>query len=199
MNKRIKLSGILIAAGLSSRMGKPKALLPYQEKTFLEAILDKLLPVCDQVLVVLGCEAEQIKKTIEFKIKSDKLHFIYNPQYQSGMLTSLQAGISKVTNSPWILYHFVDQPGVPATFYSDFITALDNNYEWIQPRFRLKNGHPILINQSLFESIIQLSPNSSLREISLNPDIKKRYWDCTYPEIFQDIDDPEDYQKLIMI
>ncbi len=60
----IKVSGLLIAAGLSSRMGKPKALLLKDDLPFAIVILNKMLLVCDRVIVVLGHSAEKIKEEL---------------------------------------------------------------------------------------------------------------------------------------
>ena len=112
------------------------------------------------------------------------------------MFTSLQAGIRKVTEANWILYHFVDQPGLPQTFYSDFMKQIDDNHNWIQPMLNGEKGHPILIHYELFETVQKASKDSNLREVSRNSIVKKKFWECGYQEIFQDIDTEEDYLSL---
>ncbi len=124
------------------------------------------------------------------------LKFTFNDSFQKGMFTSLQKGISEAKNCDWILYHFVDQPGLPENFYRDFIKQIDNNYNWIQPVNKEQKGHPILLGKELFELIVNSSPDSNLREISKSPKVKKKYWECNYTEIFQDIDTEEDFLKL---
>ena len=125
-----------------------------------------------------------------------KIKFVLNDSFQKGMFTSLQKGISEAKNCDWILYHFVDQPGLPKIF----IRILLNKLILIIIGFNLvnrdQNGHPILIGKDLFDLIINSSPDSNLREISKNPIVKKKYWECNYKEIFQDIDTEEDYSKL---
>ncbi|MCG6913331.1 hypothetical protein LJE86_05390, partial [bacterium BMS3Abin03] len=59
-----------------------------------------------------------------------------------------------------------------------------------------RHGHPILLGKDLFELIIKSSPESNLREISKSPIVNKKYWECGYKEIFQDIDTKIDLEEL---
>ncbi len=54
------------------------------------------------------------------------------------MFTSLQTGLTAAINSDWILYHFVDQPGLPNKFYQEFIKQIDDEHNWIQPHLKNK-------------------------------------------------------------
>ena len=139
------------------------------------------------------------KKSLKNENQSEvikKIKFTFNDSFQMGMCTSLQKGISEAKKCEWILYHFVDQPGLPINFYQEFIKQIDSEYNWVQPSYKNQHGHPILIGKDLFELIAKSSPDSNLREISKNPMVKKKLWECNYEEIFQDIDTENDYLKL---
>ena len=197
----IKSTGLLIAAGLSSRMGRPKALLLQDDLPFAIVILNKMLLVCDSVVVVLGHSADNIKKELQdFIHKSDELrlriNFVTNEDFEKGMFSSLKCGLNVEINAEWILYHFVDQPGLPEEFYQEFTEQTDNEYDWIQPSYNSKNGHPLLLQSSIFNSILELPDDSSLKEFSLNNSVKKKLWDCKYKEILQDIDFPSDLKTV---
>jgi len=199
MNK--KLTGLLIAAGLSSRMGKPKALLLQDGLPFAIVILKKMSLVCDNIIVVLGHSAEKIKRELQvFIINSEELKsrvkFVSNEQYEIGMFSSLKCGLTEVKKSVWLLYHFVDQPGLPKIFYQEFTNQIDNELDWIQPAYKYEKGHPLLLHNSIFNSILELPDDSSLKEISKNNNVKKNLWNCTYKEILQDIDYPSDLKQL---
>ena len=198
-----KIYGIILSAGLSGRMKMFKPLVSYKGKTFLFNIITKLENICDEIIIVTGFNSDELKtETINsFKDENQfevikKIKFAFNDSFQMGMFTSLQKGISEAKNCDWLLYHFVDQPGLPDNFYPNFIKQIDSEYNWIQPSFKNQHGHPILIGKGLFDLIINSSPDSNLREISKNSIVKKKYWGCTYKEIFQDIDTEEDYQNL---
>jgi molybdenum cofactor cytidylyltransferase len=193
---RNNVYGLIISAGLSGRIGKFKPLLNYREKSFLQNIIIKLSEVCEKIIVVTGYKADELKENIEQLKEKISYEVVFNPDYEIGMFTSLQAGIRKAQEADWILYHFVDQPGLPQTFYSDFINQIDKNYNWIQPSINGEKGHPLLIHNKLFKSIIDASKDSNLRAISRSPIVMKKFWECSYREIFQDIDTEEDYLNL---
>ena len=199
MNK--KPDGLLIAAGFSSRMGKPKALLLQDGLPFAIVILKKMILICDKIVVVFGHSSEKIKRELQVFINySDELKprvkFVTNEQFEKGMFSSLKCGLNELKNSEWLLYHFVDQPGVPAIFYRKFTDQIDNEYNWIQPTYKNEKGHPLLLHNFIFSSILELPDDSSLREISRNTEVKKKYWDCANKEILQDIDYPSDLKQL---
>ena len=196
----IKPTGLLIAAGLSSRMGKPKPLLLQDDLPFAIVIAKKMLLVCDKVVIVLGHSAENIKIELQSFINNSNdlkssVKFVTNEQYERGMFASLKCGLSEEINEDWILYHFVDQPGLTEKFYQEFSAQIDNNYDWIQPTFGNKKGHPLLFHSSIFNSILELPDDSSLKEISKKNNVKKKLWDCTHKEILQDIDYPSDLKQ----
>jgi molybdenum cofactor cytidylyltransferase len=188
--------GIIISAGLSGRIKMFKPLLPYRGKSFVQNIVHKLISVCNKIIIVTGYKANEVEENVNGLNLHSKIEFVFNPDYEKGMFTSLQKGIFEAKNCDWILYHFVDQPGLPINFYQEFIQQIDSKYNWIQPSYENQNGHPILIGEELFELIINSPLNSNLREISKNPMVKKKFWECNYEEIFQDIDTENDYLKL---
>jgi molybdenum cofactor cytidylyltransferase len=198
-----KIYGLILSAGLSGRMKMFKPLANYKGKTFLYNIIIKLYKICDEIIIVTGFNSDELRIETIKSLQSEnqpnvipKLNFTFNESFQKGMFTSLQKGISEASNCDWILYHFVDQPGLPENFYLDFIKQADSNYNWIQPVNKDQKGHPILLGKELFDLIADSSPGSNLREISKSSKVKKKYWECSYTEIFQDIDTEEDYLKV---
>lgn len=196
-NDSLSITGLVIAAGLSSRMGKFKPLMKYEGRTFLGNILHKLNLICDNIIVVTGHNANLIENEINSCPNNDIIKTVFNNNYKVGMFTSLQTGLKYSSNSDWVLYHFVDQPNLPQIFYEEFKAQVDNSFDWIQPCYNMKNGHPILINSRLTNKIIELPQSSNLKEITNQMAIKKKVWNCSYPEILNDIDTIESYNKLV--
>ena len=197
-----KIYGLILSAGLSGRMKMFKPLANYKGKTFLYNIIIKLNKICDEIIIVTGFNSDELKTETTKSLQSEnqpnvilKLNFTFNESFQKGMFTSLQKGISEAKNCDWILYHFVDQPGLPENFYLDFIKQAESDYNWLQPVNKDQKGHPILLGKELFDLIADSSPDSNLREISKSSKVKKKYWECHYKEIFQDIDTEDDYSK----
>lgn len=198
-----KIYSLILSAGLSGRMKMFKPLANYRGKTFLYNIIIKLDKICDEIIIVTGFNSDELKTETIKSLDDDnqskvlkKIKFVLNDSFQKGMFTSLQKGISEAKNCDWILYHFVDQPGLPENFYLDFIKQADSDYNWLQPVNKDQKGHPILLGKELFDLIADSSLGSNLREISKSSKVKKKYWECSYTEIFQDIDTDQDYIKL---
>lgn len=194
------VSGLIITAGLSSRMGAYKPLLKFGEGNFIKTICLKLSEVCQELIVVGGFKFDKIKNEIDelngsIKMKK-KIRIVENEEFRQGMFSSLQKGIRNV-NSEWTLYHFVDQPNIPKEFYREFISQIEQQASWIQPTYDEKKGHPILIHNNLYEIILSATPQSNLKLIGDNPLVKKKFCDCGYSQILQDTDTMEDYKKLI--
>ena len=195
------INSLLIAAGFSSRMGKFKPLLLFQNEPIIISIIKKLLTFNSRIFVVTGFKEREIilaieKYFTETELK-EKIVFVSNPVFEKGMFTSLQKGLTKAKDCDWLLYHFVDQPQLPQIFYNDFIAQTDDKFDWIQPSFKEKKGHPILMRNTLFNIIIEAGENSSLKEIKNTNNINKKIWDCNYKEVLVDIDTPEDYNALV--
>src|SRR5581483_7145970 len=89
------ISGVLLAAGESRRMGSPKALLRYQGKTFIERICQAFLTAgVDELIVVLGARADQLRQALP---AHPKLRTVVNPRYFQGQLSSLMVGIGALS------------------------------------------------------------------------------------------------------
>ncbi len=196
----MKIYGILIAAGFSGRMKSFKPLLDYKGKPFVITIAEKLSTVCDRVVVVTGYKSAAIEKAIITR-GSDKLTkkiiLAFNPDFASGMFTSLQKGAEYCSVADWTVYHFVDQPNLPYQFYADFISAADDSSNWVQPSYNNRNGHPILLGKSALDLIISSDKNSNLRDLSRSDKIRRKTVELNYPQILSDVDTPSEYKKII--
>lgn len=196
MAKKNKIYAILLSAGLSGRMKKFKPLLMYKGNSFVQNIVLKLNKVCDEIIIVTGYKSKEVEENVKQLNLHPKINFVFNSDYEKGMFTSLKTGLRKAADVEWILYQFVDQPGLPLKFYSEFLEQIDEDHNWIQPAIQNRRGHPILIKKELFELVLKTPDDFSLREISNGPLVKKKYWECEFDEIFQDVDTEEDYLKL---
>lgn len=195
-----KINGLLIAAGFSKRMGDFKPLMDYNNNPFIVLITKKLLDVCENVIIVTGHKSIEVENTIKFAFIENNLFprvkIVVNPDYEKGMFTSLQTGLKELTDSNWVLFHFVDQPFHKEKFYKDFISQIDENYDWIQPMYDGKEGHPVMFKKTVFEKIITSPENHILRLIRDDGLTKKKKWECSYSQILKDFDTKEDFEKF---
>jgi len=195
-NDRKNITGLIIAAGLSSRMGKFKPLLKLNNNSFVRTIIEKMTLFCDEVIVITGHNKELMDLELSEVKQNDKIKIVYNDKYKEGMFTSLLKGIEHSTSGNWVLYHFVDQPGIPESFYEQIISEIDNDFDWIQPTYKGKKGHPILFNEKVARAILASNTNSNLKQISSKNDFRKKFVEVLTPSIFFDIDTVDDYNEL---
>src|SRR5580698_3225387 len=102
---------IILAAGSSSRLGKPKQNLVFQGQTLLQrTIQNAMASVCESVIVILGANAEVVQSTIQ----NQPIPVIYNPDWTEGMASSIRLGISELKkmlpNIKSVLLMLCDQP-----------------------------------------------------------------------------------------
>lgn len=95
----MKMDAIILAAGLSERMGRNKLLLPFHGRTVLNAVIERALPFADRIIVVTGHERE----AIEGSISSSKVLFAYNESYRLGQKSSVLRGIIETEEEFFIL------------------------------------------------------------------------------------------------
>jgi len=196
LDHQTNISGLLIAAGLSRRMNNFKPLILSNGNSFVIEIIRKMKLVCNSIVVVTGFKSEILEAEIEKHFPEDsQIHLAFNPDYKKGMFASLQCGLQNVSYSDWTLYHFVDQPGLPGMFYKELADQVNDSFNWIQPRYSDRNGHPILLGKAIYNYILTTSMENNLKEISLQSFVNKKFWQCNYPQVLQDIDTPEDYRK----
>jgi molybdenum cofactor cytidylyltransferase len=190
----MRVIGLIIAAGFSGRINSFKPILKIKNKPLIQLITEKLAKVCDKIIIVTGYNYKAVEKVVK---KNETIKFVFNENYIQGMFTSLKKGITEAKDSNWIFYHFVDQPTLPEKFYYDFIKQIDDDFNWIQPTYDNCKGHPILLHSSIYQYILKADNSSSLKRISQNQKVKKKYWNCAYPQVLEDIDTNEDLENLI--
>lgn len=158
---------ILLAAGMSSRMGSDKALLKIGGQTVVCIVLDKLLTIADRVFIVLGDNLQSVKKHLEDYEKNDEIECIYNENHLQGMFSSARKGFSVVSGKYPIVFQLIDQPFVPIHIYE----KLDQSYQGqhiYQPSVlieeRYKAGHPIIFSGEFKKILLADETSDNLRE-----------------------------------
>ncbi|NCO28165.1 MAG: nucleotidyltransferase family protein [Caldiserica bacterium] len=193
------VSGVLLSAGESKRMGQPKALLKFGERSNIENLLDEYLSSqLDKVIVVTGFNGESLKKFIEKKTKDKKLKIVINEHYNLGMFSSVQKGIAEISRGG-ILIGIVDNPFTNSTVIDELIENFSGG-KIVIPDYHGKGGHPVIIPFSLREEILNANPEkTSLKDVfSCHLDMIKRikFEDQT---ITFDMDTVEDYNRLLSL
>jgi molybdenum cofactor cytidylyltransferase len=192
------ISGILLAAGESSRMrGAFKPLLKWGKRTVIgECVHQMRNSQLAEIFVVLGHREMEIRQTLA----GSGVQYAINEDYRRGMLSSVKAGLALLSpNEDAALIALVDQPMITKEIIDGLIAAFGSGDKGIAlPTCQGKRGHPIIISSKYFEEIMQLDEDSpeGLRQF-----IDGRRGDTlevpvSTPAVIEDIDLPEDYERL---
>ena len=146
-------------------MGRPKALLPYREATFLEHLIQVTShPRVALTRVVLGAGAEEIR-TIA---KLDASTVVLNSDWEQGQLSSIWAGIRSLSGiqTDGVLLCPVDHPLVTANLISDLIGQFyENRKAIVLPTYQGRRGHPVIFSDKLYGELLAASANKGARAI----------------------------------
>lgn len=158
------VSAILLAAGESKRMGKPKQLMPFGRSTILEQTIDNLLnSEVSEVIVVLGYRAEEMIKTVAIK----PVKVVINPAYHQGMSTSIVTGLNLVDDEAQaVMLALADQPLVDSKTMNRLIDEFFNHDKGIAiPVYQGRRGHPIIFSIKYKGELLKLTGDIGGRQI----------------------------------
>ena len=187
---------VILAAGASTRLGKPKQLLQYRGKTLLaHAINEAVNSNADAVVVILGKDANLFKKEIDER----KVRVAINSSWEEGMASSLRLGLDTLINDkPYIdavIFMVCDQPHVLSSILNELIiTQQKTTKQIVTCNYGETFGPPALFHKSLFHELMHLKGDVGARKI-----IQHHNEDVTtvlFANGKIDIDTKEDYDAL---
>jgi molybdenum cofactor cytidylyltransferase len=192
-----RVGAVVLAGGLSKRMGRSKPLLPWGHKTVIETIVERvtLLRLSD-VVVVTGHEAPKVNAALQkFTVRS-----AHNPDYATGeMLSSMKTGLKALHRSVSACLVFLsDQPNVNARLVTEILIAYaEGRGTIVAPSYNMRRGHPILIDRRYWSEILDLPDGSAPRDvINAYPD-EIAYVAARDDSILMDMDTPEEYRQAL--
>ncbi len=193
--KTIKIAAIILAAGRSTRMGTPNKLIaPWRGKTPLEFVCAAATASeCDKTIVVTGHQQEPIVE----KVSKFEILLAHNPDYKSGMASSIKQGIlvAQENDADAVLVLLGDMPGITSAMINKMIAASQNNdpKAIIVATCEGKRGNPLLWPKMYFDQLLSLEGDQGARQIV------SRYNDQIIelelgPGVMFDLDTPESFQ-----
>lgn len=186
---------IILAAGRSDRMGTNKLLMPFSDRTIIETVIGNAMQSeADKIMVVIGAYRDELLPVI----KRMKVNFIYNENWQNGMLSSIKcAFLNLPAEADSVLICLGDQPAIPGSVATDLIHKFrKNSYGIVIPVYNGKRGHPVLISRSYEQQIYDLDNNTGLHELMKNNADDILEVQTTVRTILKDIDTMKDYEAL---
>ncbi|MBS1520450.1 MAG: nucleotidyltransferase family protein [Bacteroidetes bacterium] len=192
-HKTIKnCAAVILAAGQSSRLGQPKQLLKYQNKTLLQHAIDTAKQSVQSVIVVLGSNADAIQKETD----SAEMQVVINDDWQSGMASAIRCGILALDNViDSVVLMVCDQPFVTPDLLNSLIEKQkETNKPIIASQYGDTIGTPALFHKQFFAELMDLSGDTGAKKIMM------RHSDflatVSFPQGSIDIDTINDYETL---
>ena len=190
-----RFGAVILAAGMSSRMGEAKQLLQLGENTLLGQVLENVRSSgVKDIVLVLGHEAEKIKE----RIPTEKVRVVINESYRQGMGTSLRAGLAALPpDVDAALIVLADQPFIR----SKTLDLLMNQYrrssaQIVIPTYKGFRGNPVLLDRSVFSEVMALTGDIGCRAIfgnHLEGIVKQPVEDIG---ILLDVDSKDDFELM---
>src|SRR3984957_13045515 len=203
------LSAVVLAAGMSTRMGRNKLLLNFRGKPLIVHAVDTLLASeIDEVIVVLGHETEKVQDQLGRSIglankaaRGKPLRLVQNPDYQTGLSTSVRTGVEAVSREAnGIMIYLADQPLLEPEdlnrIVAGFAAAKEINKSIVVPSFKGERGNPGVLEASLRVAILGIVGDVGCKGVI------KRYPEKVYviemdnDHVVRDVDDIQAYERL---
>ena len=190
---------IILAAGSSSRLGRPKQLLHYQGQSFIQHITAEALKSnLNPVFVITGANAEKVSVDLQHIEAS----IVYNARWQEGMASGIITGIENVLllhkDIEAMIISVCDQPFLSAALFEQMVeTRAASGKGIVASRYAGTTGTPVLFARNYFEHLLQLKGEEGAKKLL------KMYGEdvatVLFPEGNIDIDSEDDYINLLNI
>jgi molybdenum cofactor cytidylyltransferase len=191
------IAGIILAAGESSRFGRPKQLLDWKGQPFVRAVAKTALEAgLSSVVVVSGANAEQV----EFAVKDLNVTVIKNEDWKSGQGSSIRAGVKTLTHSHskigGVIFLLTDQPQVTTSILRALVEKhAERLYPVVAPIVMDQRANPVLFDRATFPDLMGLEGDVGGRAIFHKHRVEYLPWHDD--RLLLDVDTPEMYQRLI--
>ena len=180
--------GIILAAGFSSRAKSNKILFEIQGVSLIEHAIKGMKPFVSHIFVITGHYESEIKNSLSH---DQHVSCVYNANYELGMFTSIKTGVFVTDEDFFIL------PGDCPLVEKETYQALLNGTKLIRvPSFNKQRGHPIWIDKSLSQSLLQEPDDSSLKAFRNRYDFETI--EVSDSHVCDDIDTILDFEKILM-
>ncbi len=195
--QRSNIAIIILAAGASTRMGRPKQLLLYQGRSFVQSAAEMAIAsVCEPVVVVLGANAEQIRS----QVNQLPVNIVENLNWACGMSSSINSGIQFLNSLSQkieaVVIILCDQPFLSTQVINQLVNAYHSTKKAIiASEYAGTLGVPALFSERFFSELTTLKENAGAKKVIHNH--LDQVFSIPFPQGNIDIDTPKDYEQLL--
>ena len=190
-----RLAAIVLAAGGSTRMGRPKMLLPVGGRTLLAAAVAPHLEAgIGRVIVVLGAEASAVREGAGLP-DDPRLEVVVNRRWRDGQSSSLRRGLARCEGADAVLIALGDQPGATADRVARIAAAWRPGVPLVLPRSsRGRAAHPVLFASCLWQELRRLRGDVGARDV-----VRRHAARAVRVDVppLADVDDERGYRRLL--
>jgi molybdenum cofactor cytidylyltransferase len=187
------IGAVVLAAGGSSRLGTPKQLLKFRGETLVRrAAKAALKSVCDRVVVVVGNHAQQMRQEVD----DLPVSVVENENWQSGISTSIRAGLERISSEDGVVITLCDQPFMTAAVLNELVsTHHQTRLAIVASTYGTARGVPAFFAPELFNELASLTKDEGARRIIASH--PEKVATVEFPQGAIDIDTPEDRDRLM--
>jgi molybdenum cofactor cytidylyltransferase len=187
---------VILAAGASTRLGRPKQLLTWQGKTLLQHAVQCALTITTQPVVVTGANADQLVAGLN----QNQVQIVFNPEWEQGIASSIHCGLQALLNRTpapdQVIFMVCDQPFVTAALLLELVNERQNTRKPIvASAYGGTLGIPALFEKSLFPQLLDLQGDTGAKKVILQniEDVAR----VPFREGEFDIDTVAEYEELV--
>lgn len=182
------IAGLVLAAGAGKRFGKPKASVEISSERLVDRAVSQLINAgCDQVYVVLGAWIDEVSRA----------QVVINPDWETGMASSLRVGLKKVISDDEIstlLVTLVDLPGMSVAALK---RVLETNEDLVVGVFEGKRGHPVKFAKKHFLPLMERLKGDEGARSYINSQGSVAFVELSDVADGHDLDTPEDLERFV--
>ncbi len=190
------IAALVLAAGASSRLGRPKQLIDWGGRPLLEVVVDQVRSwPTDEVWVVLGAHAEEILARCDFGSAS----VVINDDFDEGLAASLRVGLDALmrhSKADGVLVALGDQPRIAPKVVEQLIDryrSVDTGA--VIPKYRYTWSNPVIVDRSLWPRLMSLEGDAGAQHLlKAHPEWVEEVWLETLPP--RDVDTETDVEEL---
>ena len=194
-NAAPRVIAIVLAAGKSTRMGYHKMLAEVDGQPMLKVVVKNVLASSvDEVIVVTGHGATDC----EAALAGLKVRLVHNPDYATGLASSLRVGIGAAGKADAVVVCLGDMPRVAGSLIDRMIAAFnpDEHRSIVMPTFEGRSGNPVLWSADCFPRLLTLTGDKGARHLIESLRGEATEIEADDAGVLQDVDTPEDMATI---